>query len=76
MEGLASTEVAVLDVLRSAQPRVVSRRELVREAGLRHYSPRRADAIVARLRQHLGPDSIRTVRGRGWALVTDDDRSA
>jgi DNA-binding response OmpR family regulator len=72
MDGLAPTEVAVLDVLRSAQPRVVSRRELVREAGLRAYSPRRADAIVARLRQRLGPGTIRTVRGRGWALMTDD----
>ncbi len=72
MHRLAPTEVAVLDVLRSAHPRVVSRRELVREAGLSHYSPRRADAIVARLRQRLGPGSIRTVRGRGWALVVDD----
>jgi two-component system response regulator QseB len=72
MSRLAPSEVAVLDVLRSAQPRVVSRRELVRQAGLRECSPRRVDAIVARLRRRIGPNSIRTVRGRGWALVVDD----
>lgn len=71
MERLGPTEVAVLDVLRAATPRVVSRRELVRQAGLRDRSPRRADAIVARLRHELGPESIRTVRGRGWAFVAD-----
>jgi DNA-binding response OmpR family regulator len=74
MERLAGSEAAVLDVLRAARPRVVSRRELVRAAGLRGCSPRRADAIVSRLRQRLGVGSIRTVRGRGWALMVDHEQ--
>jgi DNA-binding winged helix-turn-helix (wHTH) protein len=71
MTDLGSAEAAVLAVLRDATPRIVSRRELVRRAGLRDRSPRRADAIVSRLRHVLGSDSIRTVRSRGWAFVGD-----
>jgi DNA-binding response OmpR family regulator len=58
----------VLAVLREANGRVVSRRELARKAGLRDASPRRADSILVQLRRTLGEDAIRTVRSRGWAL--------
>jgi DNA-binding response OmpR family regulator len=61
-------ERAVLDVLLDAQGRVVSRRELIRRAGLRDASPRRADSILVRLRREPGIGEIRTVRGRGWIL--------
>jgi DNA-binding response OmpR family regulator len=68
METLGAAEAAVLAVLREANGRVVSRRELARRAGLREASPRRADSIGVQLRRSLGDDAIRTVRSRGWAL--------
>lgn len=68
MKTLGIAETAVLAVLLEANGRVVSRRELVRRAGLRDASPRRADSIVVQLRRSLGEDAIRTVRSRGWAL--------
>jgi DNA-binding response OmpR family regulator len=71
VSGLGPSEAAVLAVLREANGRVVSRRELARRAGLRDASPRRCDSIVMQLRRHLETDSIRTVRSRGWALDPD-----
>jgi DNA-binding response OmpR family regulator len=71
MSGLAPNEAAVLAILRQAQGRVVSRREIARRAGLRDASPRRCDSIVMELRRHLEDGAIRTVRNRGWALDPD-----
>jgi DNA-binding response OmpR family regulator len=68
MKTLGAAETAVLAVLREADGRVVSRREIARRAGLQEASPRRADAIVVQLRRSLGEGAIRTVRSRGWAL--------
>jgi len=68
MKTLGTAEAAVLAVLREADGRVLSRREIARRAGLRDASPRRADAIVVQLRRSLGDGAIRTVRRRGWAL--------
>ena len=68
---LSVQEVAVLSVLVSAGGRVVGRDELQRRAGLSHRTPRRCDAVIVRLRRALGPESIATVRGRGWRCVVD-----
>ena len=64
--ALSPQEVTVLSALNDG--RVVSRDEIVRAAGLHGLSPRRCDAILVGIRRKLGPDAIRTVRGRGWLL--------
>ncbi len=66
--SLGAQERAVLAVLLSNVGRVVSRRELSRQAGLAELSERRCDSILVGLRRRLGPDTIRTVRSRGWRL--------
>jgi DNA-binding winged helix-turn-helix (wHTH) protein len=65
---LGTAESAVLRVLIEAAGRVTSRHELARRAGLIEQSERRCDAILVVLRRTLGPESIRTVRSRGWML--------
>jgi hypothetical protein len=52
---------------------VLSRNELARRAGLGNVSARRADSLIVGIRRSLGPDRIRTVRRRGWALTTPAD---
>jgi DNA-binding response OmpR family regulator len=68
---LSPLERAVLDVLSSAEGRVVSRTELTRKVGLVDGSPRRCEAALVGLRRTLGPDAIVNVRGRGWRLPVD-----
>ncbi|MGH9283188.1 MAG: winged helix-turn-helix domain-containing protein [Acidimicrobiales bacterium] len=69
--ALSVQEVAVLSVLGAAGGRVVGRSELQRRAGLTNRAPRRCDAVIVGLRRALGPESIATVRGRGWRCLVD-----
>lgn len=59
----------MLAVLVENQRRVVGRRELARAAGLAELSDRRCDSVLVGVRRLLGPDSIVTVRSRGWMLA-------
>lgn len=59
----------MLAVLVANHRRVVGRRELARAAGLAELSDRRCDSVLVGVRRMLGPDSIVTVRSRGWRLA-------
>ena len=63
----------MLEVLRAAGGRVVSRAELSRSAGLSGLSARRVDGVLVRLRRVLPAGVLITVRGRGWALGSHPD---
>lgn len=69
---LGPQELAVLRALVDCSGRVVSRRELARLAGMAELNERRCDSLLVVIRKVLGPDSIRTVRGRGWMLNLDN----
>lgn len=58
----------MLEVLRAAGGRVVSRAELARAAGFADLSERRVDGVLVGLRRVLPAGVLVTVRGRGWAL--------
>ena len=65
---LPPQESAVLRALITCSGRVVSRRELSRLAGIADLNERRCDSLLVSIRKALGPESIRTVRGRGWMI--------
>ena len=65
---LPPQESAVLRALIICSGRVVSRRELSRLAGIAELNERRCDSLLVSIRKALGPESIRTVRGRGWMI--------
>lgn len=66
---LSERELAVLRVLGKGS--VISRAELIRDAGLSDLSTRRCESLIMSLRQILGPDSIVNLRRRGWRLAAD-----
>ncbi|CAB4560918.1 unannotated protein [freshwater metagenome] len=68
---LSPTEMKVLRVLWEAHGKVLSRETLMRKAGLDVSSARRVDSSMVVLRRVLGPDSLRTVRQRGWMLTEE-----
>ena len=68
---LGSRERAVLAVLLKCPGRIIDRDQLRREAGLDDLSPRRCDALLVSIRRALGPNSIVTVRRRGWMLTEE-----
>lgn len=59
----------MLAVLVAHTGRVIGRRELARRAGLADLNERRCDSVLVGIRRVLGPDSIVTVRSRGWMLA-------
>jgi DNA-binding response OmpR family regulator len=65
---LPPQESAVLRALIACSGRVVCRRELSRLAGIAELNERRCDSLLVSIRKVLGPDSIHTVRGRGWMI--------
>lgn len=69
--SLSPTEMKVLRVLWESQGKVLSRETLMRKAGLDVTSARRVDSSMVVLRRVLGPDSLRTVRQRGWMLTEE-----
>ena len=68
MYRLGEQEQSVLSVLLANRGRVISRRELARRAGLASLSERRCDSLLVAIRRALGPQSVVTVRSRGWML--------
>ena len=71
MYRLGEQEQSVLSVLLANRGRVISRRELARRAGLADLSERRCDSLLVAIRRALGPNSVVTVRSRGWMLSDD-----
>lgn len=69
--SLSPTEMKVLRVLWESQGKMLSRETLMRKAGLDLSSARRVDSSMVVLRRVLGPDSLRTVRQRGWMLTEE-----
>ena len=65
---MGEQEQSVLSVLLANRGRVISRRELARRAGLADLSERRCDSLLVAIRRALGPNSVVTVRSRGWML--------
>jgi DNA-binding response OmpR family regulator len=70
LELLTAQERAVYTVLADRPDRVLSRTEIARRAGLTDLSERRCDSLIVGIRRTIGPDQIRTVRRRGWMLVS------
>jgi DNA-binding response OmpR family regulator len=70
LELLTAQERAVYTVLADQPDRVLSRTEIARRAGLTDLNERRCDSLIVGIRRTMGPDQIRTVRRRGWMLVS------
>ena len=70
--GLTAGEAAVLGALERAEGRVLTRQQLVAALSSgrsRTPGPRVIDVYITQLRAKLGTDSIRTIRGAGYALT-------
>ena len=62
---LSGTEVEILSFLIANQGKVSSRTELAGLVGRREST---VDILITRLRQKVGRNFIRNVRGRGWIV--------
>ncbi len=62
---LSGTEIEILTFLLLNQERVASRGEL---AGILDRRESTVDILITRLRQKVGCNFIRNVRGRGWII--------
>jgi len=71
LSDLSEIDRRVLDALVKNTGRVVSRQTLTRVAGLDTASKRRVDVSLVAIRRALGPNSLQTVRQRGWLLTPE-----
>ena len=62
-------DLKVLEVLVQSDGRIVGRDYIARQTGIDNSSARRVDASLVSVRRWLGPDSLVTVRRRGWMLT-------
>jgi DNA-binding response OmpR family regulator len=62
---LSGTEIEILSFLLENQARVSSRTELAEVVNRREST---VDILITRLRQKVGCNFIRNVRGRGWIV--------
>ena len=58
----------MLRALVESRGRVIDRERLRRDAGLHDLSERSCDSALVGIRRVLGPNSVVTVRRRGWRL--------
>jgi DNA-binding response OmpR family regulator len=69
LSALTAVDLRILDALMEQQGRVTSRDTLMRLAAVDSLASRRVDVSIVALRKVLGPESIITVRQRGWMLT-------
>lgn len=67
--ALSPVDRRVLGALLDQRGRIASRDTLMRLAAVDSMTSRRIDVTIVALRKALGPDSIQTVRQRGWMLT-------
>ena len=73
---LTPLDIKILEVLVESSGRVVGRDYIARQTGIESSAARRVDASLVALRRTLGPDSLLTVRSRGWMLSPEGEESA
>ncbi len=73
---LTPLDIKILEVLVESSGRVVGRDYIARQTGIESSAARRVDASLVALRRTLGPDSLLTVRSRGWMLSPEAEASA
>ena len=69
LASLSPVDRRILDALLQQEGRVTSRDTLMRLAAVESLTNRRVDVCIVTLRRILGPNSITTVRQRGWMLT-------
>jgi DNA-binding response OmpR family regulator len=70
LEHLTPQERAIYSVLADNVGRVLSRSELAKAAGIADLSERRCDSLIVGVRRAVGSSRVRTVRRRGWMLLS------
>ncbi len=69
LASLSAVDRRILDALLQQEGRITSRDTLMRLAAVESLTNRRVDVCIVALRRILGPNSITTVRQRGWMLT-------